>query len=208
MIIILIDYICENILHHVVYKKGGFVMSEHNTSGLTLHNENIKKLTRQCLQEALIILLEKKNFEEISVTDICKKAGVSRMAFYSNFLSKEELFKHIVTTLNSDFISAVGTPFSSVTDYNWYLHFFSVMTENRNTVKIVFSADKYQYLDTINKIVLANKHRRSETEKFERLMWTGAIVNTIIYWLDYGMKQSAEELATICFQKLNGLVCP
>ena len=66
-------------------------MSEHNTSGLTLHNENIKKLTRQCLQEALIILLEKKNFEEISVTDICKKAGVSRMAFYSNFLSKEEL---------------------------------------------------------------------------------------------------------------------
>ena len=90
-------------------------MSEHNTSGLTLHNENTKKLTRQCLQEALIILLEKKKFEEISVTDICKKAGVSRMAFYSNFLSKEELFKHIVTTLNSDFISAVGTPFSSVT---------------------------------------------------------------------------------------------
>ena len=183
-------------------------MSEHNTSGLTLHNENIKKLTRQCLQEALIILLEKKNFEEISVTDICKKAGVSRMAFYSNFLSKEELFKHIVTTLHSDFISAVGTPFSSVTAYNWYLHVFSVMTENRNTVKIVFSADKYQYLDTINKIVLAKKHIRSETEKFERLMWTGAIVNTIIYWLDYGMKQSAEELATICFQKLNGLVCP
>lgn len=38
-------------------------------------------ITKESIFTALMILMEKKNFKEISITEITKKAGVSRMAF-------------------------------------------------------------------------------------------------------------------------------
>ena len=41
-----------------------------------------------CLADSLILLMRKKPYGEIAVTDICEKAGVSRSTFYRN-LNKE-----------------------------------------------------------------------------------------------------------------------
>ena len=79
--------------------------------GLISHNEKLNKFTRQCLEEALLLLLEKKSLQEISVSELCAKAGVSRMTFYSRYKTKENLFEQIIRTLNKDFINAVGSPF-------------------------------------------------------------------------------------------------
>ena len=50
-------------------------------------NPQIKQnsFARQCIGEALVQLMREKEFESISVTDICKTAGFSRMAYYRNF---------------------------------------------------------------------------------------------------------------------------
>ena len=39
-------------------------------------------MTKECIFTALLILMEKKPYEEITITDIAKKAGVSRMSYY------------------------------------------------------------------------------------------------------------------------------
>ena len=51
---------------------------------------------RSCITEALIELLKKKNFEDISITDIINKAGVSRMGFYRNFATKENVVESYI----------------------------------------------------------------------------------------------------------------
>ena len=70
--------------------------SDKKTKGLREYNENLNEVVIESMQEALIILLKEKEFAKISITDLCKKAGVSRMAFYNNFLSLEELLKSVV----------------------------------------------------------------------------------------------------------------
>ena len=40
------------------------------------------RFTRQCIGESIITLMQSKVFEEITISDIVKKAGVSRMTFY------------------------------------------------------------------------------------------------------------------------------
>ncbi len=50
-------------------------------------NKN-NNLTKNYILESFYILLTKKHYNEISVCDICEKAGVSRMSFYRNFFSK------------------------------------------------------------------------------------------------------------------------
>ena len=49
--------------------------------------------SRQWIVEALLQLMETMPFREISVTDLTKKAGVSRLTFYRNFESKEDVLR-------------------------------------------------------------------------------------------------------------------
>ena len=168
--------------------------------------EKLNKFTRQCLEEALLLLLEKKSLQEISVSELCAKAGVSRMTFYARYKTKENLFEQIIRTLNKDFINAVGSPFVQNADLDWYKKFFGITKQNADAIKLVFSADKYRYLSVINGVVLANAHL-TEEQRSVRLMWTGAMVNAVIYWFDSGLRLSVEEMASTCCEKLAALAC-
>lgn len=57
--------------------------------------------TRQLLQTALAALLQEKPFDELSITDIAKRADLARVTFYQHYASKEAL----LLTLVSDFFA-------------------------------------------------------------------------------------------------------
>ena len=70
----------------------------NNINGLIKANQISNKLTKESIQEALLVLLSKKAIEEVRITEIVKKAGISRTAFYNNYTSKEEVLNDIITT--------------------------------------------------------------------------------------------------------------
>ena len=53
----------------------------------TLENQikNLILLTREAIETALLQLLEKKELAKISISELVKRAGVSRAAFYRNY---------------------------------------------------------------------------------------------------------------------------
>ena len=51
----------------------------------------VKEETRECIVTALIRLTEQKSLSSITITELCKAAGVSRMAFYRNYKSKDDV---------------------------------------------------------------------------------------------------------------------
>ena len=53
--------------------------------------KNLNFVIKESLTEALFILMRNKPFEEITITEISKLAGVSRISFYRNFDSKEDV---------------------------------------------------------------------------------------------------------------------
>ena len=48
-------------------------------------------LVKEYMTDALFILMKSNPYDAISVTDITKKAGVSRMAFYRNYETKDDI---------------------------------------------------------------------------------------------------------------------
>lgn len=48
-------------------------------------------ISKGLLAEALLLLMKKKEYKDITVKDIAEKAGVSRLTFYRNFDSKENI---------------------------------------------------------------------------------------------------------------------
>ena len=57
----------------------------------TQHAQQIKQDSRQYLTTALFQLLKTKDLNDIKVTALVKRAGVSRMAFYRNFDTLEDV---------------------------------------------------------------------------------------------------------------------
>ena len=51
----------------------------------------INILTKECILTALLRLMDEKNYNDITITDITNLAGVSRMAYYRNYKSKEDI---------------------------------------------------------------------------------------------------------------------
>ncbi|HCC00627.1 MAG TPA: TetR/AcrR family transcriptional regulator [Ruminococcaceae bacterium] len=57
----------------------------------TKHAQEIKNDSKEYLTTALFQILKNKSLEEIKITELVKRAGVSRMAFYRNYNTLEEI---------------------------------------------------------------------------------------------------------------------
>ncbi|MWV61603.1 TetR family transcriptional regulator [Helicobacter saguini] len=63
---------------------------------LQQNNAESKSLVKKCLQDSLLELMQTKKFESISITDIARRAGVSRNAYYRNYDSKEAILEELL----------------------------------------------------------------------------------------------------------------
>ena len=73
-----------------------------------MRNRN-EKNAKQAIYSALVELMESEEYEDISITDIAKKAGVSRMTYYRNYKEKDDIlldrFKELLDDKYSGLIS-------------------------------------------------------------------------------------------------------
>lgn len=64
---------------------------------------------KECLAQALFHIMENKNFENITVSEICKVAGFGRTTYYHYYTNrKEELITYILTKEWNRVIPTVG----------------------------------------------------------------------------------------------------
>ena len=61
------------------------------------------QLARECMVTALMQLLKEKPLSAVSVSELTEKAGVSRMTYYRNYQSKEEIFTVYLDDILDDY---------------------------------------------------------------------------------------------------------
>ena len=62
--------------------------------------------TALLMDEALLRLLEKKDFEFITITEVCQKAGVNRSTFYLHYENMDDLLVETIQMINKRFNDA------------------------------------------------------------------------------------------------------
>lgn len=74
----------------------------------TDHSQAIKQDSKDYLTTALLQLLEKNTYSSINVSQVVRRAGVSRMAFYRNFDSLDDvLFDHFSAIISERFADII-----------------------------------------------------------------------------------------------------
>ena len=61
--------------------------------------------TALLMNQALIELLNKKDYEFITIKEICEKAGVNRSTFYLHYETKEDLLEECIKNINKNFLA-------------------------------------------------------------------------------------------------------
>lgn len=61
--------------------------------------------TQRLMNESLAELIQKKKFKDITVKDVCLKAGVSRSTFYLHYDTTSDLIEETITNLQKNFVS-------------------------------------------------------------------------------------------------------
>ena len=70
------------------------------------------------MDEALICLLNEKDYEYITVKEICKKAGVNRSTFYLHYESIDDLLEETLGFINKKFLDCFEDTSDFITNIN------------------------------------------------------------------------------------------
>jgi len=79
-------------------------------SDLPAQDRRIKK-SKAALKDALIALMQKKPFKEISITDIVQLADLNRGTFYRHYQYKEDLFNELIEDVVQDLVTSFREPY-------------------------------------------------------------------------------------------------
>lgn len=167
---------------------------------LRLSNEESNRLTRECLRIALLKLVSKEPFEEITITELAKCAGVSRTAFYRNYNSKEDLVEDIFENLFKELTDSISGERFRTDRFNWYVDFIRALEQHSEYFQVYLNANMRHG----NGLIIDSVYPpQTIQEHYRNIALEGAFLSILTEWFHTGMKQTPEELALICSQTID-----
>lgn len=153
--------------------------------------------SKQWMADALLILIKDKPYHQITITDITEKAGVSRLTFYRNFDSKEDILQFHFDRVFSDYVSTFQ---SEEIDLEQALcQCFSFWENLRSDIKIYLKNDlyivMYRPFEKYLNIVLSKGKYKDFFTPIQKKFIVGGLFSSMISFVEDESKQSSKEAA-------------
>lgn len=170
------------------------------------HNEELKEITLYSIEAALALLMKDKDLEDITISDICRKAGVSRNAFYSHFKSKNDIFDHILIEINNEVVKDNDIMFDLDTlTLEFYERLFTALEDKMDMLKIYVNAG-FQYRPIMQAYYSLRLKQVERDERRKRMCWLAGIEVLIMDWVNDRKRDSAKEISLFAYEKLTGIL--
>ena len=174
------------------------------------------KKTKKALNESFVALLNEKSFDDITVNELCDRAGIRRATFYKHYADKFAFLAAYVHTLRDRFDTIVWNSTVEESDGSDYSEYFVayamrlISFVSRNTT-IIDNLLKSNLLPSLITIVAEQNYRDTlerlnngvETGKLKLLtspetvagMFVGGVSTVVFAWLNTGRIKPADKLA-------------
>ncbi|MGG5318572.1 TetR-like C-terminal domain-containing protein [Enterococcus sp. AZ072] len=166
--------------------------------------------TKQRITAAMVRLLKEKNFDQITVKDICEYAEISRSGFYLHYLDKYDLAEKHQLELLAHANKIIQTASQSTIKRNdLMLHMLNYLKNDGELLALLISDHgspeiQNQVKQLLKKNALKNiiAHINiqldTETEKHYLVTFlSNAILGVLQEWINTGQKESPEDLVQI-----------
>lgn len=165
-------------------------------------NQEAKLFTIECTITAMIELLKEKSYNDITLSEIAKKAGVSRNAIYRNFETKDMILRKYANGLTYDFIDKLkSTGIKTYEDY--VISLVNHLCSQKDLALVLYKSDLINILlESFLQMKGLFETEISIKEYYENFR-IGGIFFIYLTWIQNGCKESAYELIQIILNVAN-----
>ena len=178
--------------------------------------------TASRMDEALIECLEKKDFEYITVKEICKKAGVNRSTFYLHYETVADLLNECVEYTNNKCFQRYSSELTDIKKRLTSEHsedlifispeylrpYFEFVRENRRLYQVVLQhQEMFQTQNTFRRLfenvfspVLDRFHFPEKEKTYVVHFYLGGITSVVMEWLKKDCSDSVQAIIDICMR--------
>ncbi len=156
-------------------------------------------MTKSYMSQALMLLLERQPYDQITIGEITAKAGVDRSTYYRHFTSKEDIVRFYYNNVMDECTRAFRKYHCTTFDSYMCIRFKVLYRHKADLLRLHQANLTHLLLD-----VMMDRYGREATpdpyrteQEFRRAYRTGGTYSTIRLWLDHGMQETPECMAAM-----------
>lgn len=163
-----------------------------------LSNNESHQITHDSIVEAFKILAREKSVGDITITELCTKAGVSRAGFYLNFKNLDEILHEITETIIEEFFRDIYDVFEKDPSSDFWTPAVNYIIEHEDFyMSIINNREAIYYIDQMCKRFESTVFSRVEMNRMEYYFWTGGLFIMMRAWLLGGKKEPIEDIIRV-----------
>lgn len=168
-------------------------------------NNRRRRETREKMERVFMELVETKRMEDISVSEICKLAGVNRTTFYSNYDGIHSIAEAIKEDIENRFAALYEDEVTKGYNSNDFLRLFVFIKSNQKLLGTYFrlgfeSEARILRYDTR----LADEYFGGKMIDYHMEFFRAGITRIIRMWLDGGCRETPEEMNEVIRSEYRG----
>ena len=160
-------------------------------------------LTKRMLREGLLRLLEKKPIEKVSVTELCREAGINRATFYAHYTCVQDVLKEMGQQIMAD-LAAVQSRYAGAGFYPNAQRMCQYLSENADAVRVLLRNYSGQELvqvfnDTYEQLLRESAAQNLDVDnvKLVTSYLAGGCYSLIKLWLEEGIDKTPAQIAQL-----------
>ncbi|MGN1479053.1 MAG: TetR/AcrR family transcriptional regulator [Acutalibacteraceae bacterium] len=171
-----------------------------NTKNNRRRRESVERI-----ESTFMELIQTKELNEITVSEICKRCELNRSTFYANFIDIYDLADKIQAHLEEEVARLYEPERTQMFDSHDYLKLFRHIKDNQIFYRTFFKLgyDAKFKLGTYN-IHLAESHFNNNDIEYHVEFFRSGFNAIVKMWLDRGCKESPEQMDRIIRSEYQG----
>ncbi len=159
------------------------------------------QIAKESIFTALMILMDQKKFTEITVTEVTRRAGVSRMAFYRNYDQLED----IITNFLEEYFQTCSKQLinKSFDNYEGVLLYFASFRKQKNLIINLINSNlsdliyksSVEFFQSFSEHIICNRNPSYIQSAYHTEYIIGGLYRVLIKWAQNGMVESDEDIA-------------
>lgn len=160
--------------------------------------------TRDMLGDALVALMQEKNFDEITVQEVLDRAGVARSTFYVHYRDKDDLFLSDVEDFLEWVSSALKLQGASTkrllpvreffTHVGEVREFYAALVRSGKINDVQFLAKGFFARSIEERLQMAGVGMNPLSRSAHAHALAGSFFSLLDWWIDKGMKPNPKEM--------------
>lgn len=153
-----------------------------------------------CIGEAIVSLMQDKPLEKITVGNIAKRAGISRMTYYRYYGSQAEALEDYLEEMICEYLreNRKRPPRETFNSYSHILFSLEFFDQYAEFFLTMARAGLYSIMiQAINRFMMEQIPTRYPNSEYTLVYYAGALLNIFIKWEEDGRRVGAGELAEI-----------